>query len=59
MGICKALFGKDFLFDKFPWMIVDPIMIALPLSIIVLVVVSLMTPKLPEEHINFCHKGIQ
>lgn len=59
MGICKALFGKDFLIDKFPWMIVDPIMIALPLAIIVLIVVSLMTPKLPEEHVSFCHKGIQ
>lgn len=59
LGICKALFGKDFLFNQFPWMIIDPIMIALPLSIIVLIVVSLMTQKVEEKHLEACLKGIQ
>lgn len=45
LGICQALFGKDVLIDTFPWMIVDPIMFALPVSVIVLVVVTLLSKK--------------
>jgi len=30
LGISESLFGKEFLIDKFPWMVVDPILIALP-----------------------------
>ncbi|WP_297087613.1 sodium:solute symporter family protein [uncultured Draconibacterium sp.] len=43
LGICNAIFGKDFLIAKFPWMIVDPLVFALPVSIIVLVAVTLLT----------------
>lgn len=59
LGICKAIFGKDFLFDHFPWMIIDPIMIALPLSVFVLIVVSLMTQKVESKHLEVCLKGVQ
>lgn len=59
LGICKAIFGKDFLFDKFPWMIIDPIMIALPMAIIVLVVVSLMTQKIDSKHLDACMEGVR
>ena len=45
LGLCRAVFGKDFLVDVFPWMIIDPIVVALPLSVVVLVAVSLMAPK--------------
>lgn len=51
LGICKALFGQDVLINKFPWMIVDPIMIALPLAIIVLIGVSLFTRSQTVETI--------
>jgi len=40
-------------------MIVDPMLIAMPLSIIVLIVVSYLTPKMEEEHMEKCMKGIK
>ena len=52
LGISAALFGKDVLIAKHPWPLVDPIMIALPISSIVFIVVSLFTPKATEEHID-------
>jgi solute:Na+ symporter, SSS family len=56
LGICKAIFGTDFLIDKFPWMIIDPMMIALPVSVVVLIVVSLMTRPPEEEFLKKCFK---
>jgi SSS family solute:Na+ symporter len=38
MGLCKALTGSDSILTK-PWSILDPMVIALPLSIITLIVV--------------------
>jgi SSS family solute:Na+ symporter len=58
LGISKALFGKDFLIDQFPWMIIDPIVIALPISVVVLIAVSLLTPLMEKEHIDNCYRGI-
>lgn len=54
LGICRMLFGKDYLIDQFPWMIIDPIIIALPLSAIVLVVVSLFTKPVEKSHLEKC-----
>lgn len=54
LGICRALFGKDYLIDQFPWMIIDPIIVALPVSIAVLVVVSLITRPPGEKHLKNC-----
>ena len=45
IGVCKALFGRDVLIDVYPWFMIDPILFALPLSVIVLVVVSKLTRK--------------
>ena len=59
LGICKAIFGKDALFDAFPWTIIDPIVIALPISAIVLVVVSLFTEKIDTKHLDVCHEGVR
>ncbi len=59
LGICQAIFGKPTLASEFPWMIVDPILIAMPISIIVLVAVSLATKKASDEHLEFCYKGIK
>jgi solute:Na+ symporter, SSS family len=49
LGICNALFGVPSLLTKSPnWPVVDPLLVALPLSLLVLIVVSLVT-KRPSE----------
>src|SRR5574344_413777 len=44
-GICNAIFGRDTMIDKYPFQLIDPILYALPLSIIAIIVVSLMDKK--------------
>lgn len=44
LGLCQALFGKVTLLGA-PWTAVDPIVIALPLSLIVMVVMQLQAGK--------------
>ena len=60
LGICNFIFGKEILISKFPWPVVDPILIALPISLVVMIIVSLFTQKnaLPEKHIANCFKKI-
>ena len=41
------------------WPVVDPIVVALPISIIVAVIVSLFTKPLGDEHIARCFKDIK
>ncbi len=43
IGVCNALFGKDVLIDVYPWFAIDPILFALPLSIIAIISVSIIT----------------
>ena len=46
IGLCKLLFGKDYLVEAFPWFAIDPIVFSLPLSLIAIFVVSKLTqPK--------------
>jgi SSS family solute:Na+ symporter len=52
LGLSQALFGKPSLVDGTIWTMVDPIVIALPLSAIVTVVVSLLTRVTDEEPIR-------
>lgn len=51
LGICQAIFGKETLLTG-TWPLVDPIMIATPLSFLVLIVVSLMTPRFSPEFLK-------
>ena len=57
IGLCKALFGVSMILGK-PWAVVDPIMIALPLSLLTAVIASLLTPKMPTTHLAKCFKYI-
>ena len=50
IGLCRMLTGKDVLVDVFPWFAIDPIVFALPLSIITIIIVSLLTQ--PNEKNN-------
>jgi len=42
IGICKALFGRDVLIDVYPWYAIDPIVFALPLSVVAIILGSLL-----------------
>lgn len=48
IGLSKALFGKSTLLD-FPWTVVDPMLISLPISAFTLIVVSLLTQEQESE----------
>ena len=55
LGIANYLFGRSTL-AGFPWTVIDAQFIALPISFILAIVVSLFTGKLPDEHIEKCWK---
>jgi SSS family solute:Na+ symporter len=65
IGLCKAIFGVDSLAmnaakGSWVWLLqyTDPNIIALPVSFILAVVVSLFTPKLEEAHIQRCWRHL-
>lgn len=45
LGICKTLFGRDVLIEAYPFPVIDPILFALPLSVLAIIVFSLLTAK--------------
>ena len=51
LGICQAIFGKTTLATDFPWMIIDPIIFSLPLSIIALLIITYLSKK-PNYYIQ-------
>jgi SSS family solute:Na+ symporter len=55
LGIADYLFGKPTV-AGFPWTVIDAQFVALPISFILAIVVSLLTGKLPDEHIERCWK---
>jgi SSS family solute:Na+ symporter len=59
LGISKMLLGRDVLITQMPWPVVDPILVALPLAMLATVVVSLMSKRPKDEHLEVCFKGIR
>lgn len=57
LGICKFLTGYPMLISTMPWPYVDTMIIALPISIIFLVVVSLLTKPLDEKYLTNSFRG--
>ena len=60
LGICQTLFGKPTLLSpafSATWAVVDPILIALPISALVAVAVTYMTKPLPPEHVAYVFGG--
>ncbi len=53
-GLCKALTGSAVLIAAPNWPVVDPLLIALPVSTILAVVVSLCTAPPDENHLARC-----
>jgi SSS family solute:Na+ symporter len=50
VGLCRLLTGRDVLIDVYPWYAVDPILYALPLSVLAIILTSLLTK--PETEIS-------
>ncbi|MDW7674971.1 MAG: sodium:solute symporter family protein [Bacillota bacterium] len=57
LGVSNLIFGKPVLVS-FPWTVVDPLVIGLPVSAITLVIVSLLTQPMPQYHVDKCFDGI-
>jgi len=55
LGLCQLIFQKPTLAAA-PWTVVDPIVIALPISLLVAFGVSLFTQKVPKAHLEKCFK---
>lgn len=58
LGICKALTGQATLIPTMPWLVIDPIVFAVPISFLLTIIVSLLTKPMPKEHIDKCYQGI-
>lgn len=58
LGICQFLTGQPSLIPTMPWPVVDAIIIAVPISFIFTIVVSLLTKPMPQEDIDKCYDGI-
>lgn len=54
LGLCQALFGKPSLVTGTTWAVVDPIVIALPISALVMIIVSLCTKPMPTSQVDEC-----
>lgn len=52
LGLCNLLFSKDCLIDSYPFFMIDPILMSLPLSCITIVIVSKLNYK-PETAISY------
>ncbi|MGL1931258.1 MAG: sodium:solute symporter family protein [Desulfotalea sp.] len=57
--ICKTIFGVDSLALGTKWALVDPLIIALPASILALIIFLKVGPKPGKEHIKMCFAGIK
>lgn len=58
LGICKLLTGQDMLISTMPWYSMDVMLIAVPVSIIFTIVVSLLTKPMDDTLINKSFNGI-
>lgn len=59
LGLCKLIFGVPSLAGSAKLQFVDPIVVALPLSIIVTIAVSMMTEPPAGAHLEKCFKGFK
>jgi SSS family solute:Na+ symporter len=60
LGICKALFGTPTLLTHAfspTWAVVDPLLVALPISALTAFVVALVTRPLPPDYVAYCFGG--
>lgn len=58
LGICQFLTGQSMLIESLPWSSIDAIIIAVPISFIFTIIMSLLTKPMDPEIIDQCYKGI-
>jgi SSS family solute:Na+ symporter len=58
LGLCKLFFGVDTLAGKSFWSELDPIVVALPLSALTTIAVSIFTKPADAKHTSFCFQGV-
>lgn len=59
IGLCRLLFDKTELISTHPVPFIDPMIVALPASAVLLVVITFCSRKLPRRHIAGCFKDIK
>jgi len=57
-GLSQLLFNKPYLIQSHPFPVMDPVVVALPISAIVLIIVSLFTERYREKHLHKCFSNI-
>ncbi|MFH0907663.1 MAG: sodium:solute symporter family protein, partial [bacterium] len=60
LGLCKFLFARDNLVPptwSVTWTVVDPLIVALPLSILTAIVVMLITKPMDKAYADYCFGG--
>ena len=60
LGFCKAWFGKDHLVPStwsLTWTVVDPLVVALPLSLLTAIVVALVTKPMDKAYTDYVFGG--
>jgi solute:Na+ symporter, SSS family len=60
LGLCKFLFARDNLVPptwSVTWTVVDPLVVALPLSAITLLVVLFITKPMDKAYVDYCFGG--
>ena len=60
LGFCKAWFGKDHLVPttwSLTWTVVDPLVVALPLSLLTALVVALVTKPMKPAYLDYVYGG--
>jgi SSS family solute:Na+ symporter len=60
LGICKALFGRDTILTAAcspTWAVVDPLIVALPLSLLTAIIVAFLTKPMNPAHVRYCFGG--
>jgi SSS family solute:Na+ symporter len=60
LGLCKSLVGRDTILTAAcspTWAVVDPLIVALPLSFLTAIVVALLTKPMKPDYVRYCFGG--
>lgn len=58
LGISQALVGQSTIITTAPWPTVDPLVIALPVAVLAIIIVSYLTEPPEKEFLDKCFEGV-